>query len=104
MGIASQQIIGTALYFIFSAFFFAAAGLQDPFLASLIIFILLNVFTAVSFWTTEKVGRRRLMLVGCTLMGIIDIALGITGSVTPSVAAQKAALAMTCLWVVIYAL
>ena len=66
--------------------------------------ILLNVFIIVSFYTTEKVGRRPLMLYGCGTMAVLNVCLGITGSVGASSAAQKAALAMTCLWVITYAL
>lgn len=44
------------------------------------------------------------MIYGCGLMALFNICLGITGSVTPSVTAQKAALAMTCLWVITYAM
>ena len=44
------------------------------------------------------------MLYGCGTMAVLNVCLGITGSVGASSAAQKAALAMTCLWVITYAL
>lgn len=37
---------------------FQQSGLQDPFLATLIIFVILNVFIYVSFFVIEFVGRR----------------------------------------------
>jgi hypothetical protein len=96
------------------------AGLPNPFLSTLIIFILLNFFILVSFFTTERVGRRPMFIYGgicacfrlrlarlsaATVMGLFNIGLGIAGVVNPtSTASQNAALAMICLWVITYAL
>jgi SP family general alpha glucoside:H+ symporter-like MFS transporter len=97
------QLVGGAVVFTYTSFFFQQAGLENPFLASLIVFILLEAFIAVSFFTTDLVGRRPLLLGAIVVIVISLLSIGIAGTVTQNGASENALIALACIWVVAYA-
>ncbi|KAL1858280.1 hypothetical protein VTK73DRAFT_7864 [Phialemonium thermophilum] len=103
LGICDQPLSGTPIIFTYSTYFFAVSGLQDPFLTTVIVYIILLVFIAVAMALTEAVGRRPLFLGGGVAMLVFNVALAVTGSFSTP-AAGHAALAFLLLWVVAYSL
>ncbi|KAE8538162.1 hypothetical protein D1P53_005500 [Cryptococcus gattii VGV] len=91
-GTCSQPLAGAPLLFSYSTYYFSIVGLQDPFLVTVIIDIVLLVVIGISMYACERVGRRPMML---------STGLGITGSFDTA-GSGKAALAMLLLWVVAY--
>jgi SP family general alpha glucoside:H+ symporter-like MFS transporter len=71
LAIAAQPLFGAAITFGFNAYYFAAAGIRDPFLSTLIIFLVLNFIVVVSFYTTERVGRRPMYIFGAAAMTVL---------------------------------
>ncbi|GFZ43381.1 hypothetical protein JCM24511_01101 [Saitozyma sp. JCM 24511] len=102
--IVLQQLCGVPIFFSYLTYFFQMAGLKDPFVASVIMYVLLLAGIIISFWTTERVGRRPLLLYGCVIMFIANIGLGLSGSFTITSSALNASLAMSCIWVFTYAM
>ncbi|KAL6890046.1 general substrate transporter [Trichoderma evansii] len=101
MGICSQWTAGGPIVFGYSTYFFKAAGLKDPFIVTIITFVLLIVAIFSSLVACEYIGRRPLLVGGCFLMLIFNVALGTTGFFK-SDSADKAALAFLLLWVISY--
>ncbi|GFZ51067.1 hypothetical protein JCM24511_08825 [Saitozyma sp. JCM 24511] len=97
------QLVGGSLIFTYLTYFFQLAGLENPFLASLIVFILLLAFIAVSFYTTDLVGRRPLLLGAIVVVVICLLGVGIAGSVPETPSSKNALIALACIWVVAYA-
>ncbi|KAJ1324624.1 MFS transporter SP family general alpha glucoside:H+ symporter [Microdochium nivale] len=101
LGICSQWAAGAPIVFSYSTYFFAVAGLQDPFLVTIVTFVLLLVSIFGALIACEHVGRRPLLIGGCALMLVFNVCLATTGffSGAPS---EKAALGFLLLWVICY--
>ena len=56
------------MIFIYTAYFFQQAGVEQPFIATIAVNTVLIVFVAISFYTTDKVGRRPLLVYGGAFM------------------------------------
>lgn len=82
-------------------YFFKVAGIADPFLVTIITFVLLIVSIFSSLIACEYIGRRPLLVGGCFLMCVFNIALASTGFFT-SPGSKKAALGFLLLWVICY--
>lgn len=80
------------------------AGLDNPFLASTIIQVILIVGIIASFYVVERVGRRTLVLWGGAAMGCIDLAIGGIGFKTPDSATGAGLITVCSFWVLIYSL
>ncbi|KAM0542659.1 hypothetical protein ACHAPJ_012691 [Fusarium lateritium] len=101
MGICSQWTAGAPIVFSYSTYFFKVAGIKDPFLVTIITFVLLIVSIFSSLVACEYIGRRPLLVGGCFLMLIFNVCLGTTGFFKTD-SADKAALAFLLLWVICY--
>ncbi|KAL3965649.1 hypothetical protein ACCO45_002653 [Purpureocillium lilacinum] len=101
MGICSQWTAGAPIVFAYSTYFFKVAGIKDPFLVTIITFVLLIVSIFLSLVACEYIGRRPLLIGGCFLMMLFNIALGTTGFFK-TVSSEKAALGFLLLWVICY--
>ena len=80
------------------------AGLDNPFLASTIIQVILIVGIITSFYVVERVGRRTLVLWGGAAMGCIDVAIGGIGFKTPDSATGAGLITVCSFWVLVYSL
>ncbi|VUC36545.1 unnamed protein product [Clonostachys rosea] len=101
MGICSQWTAGAPIVFAYSTYFFKVAGIQNPFIVTIITYVLLIVSISISLVSCEYIGRRPLLVGGCFLMCIFNVGLATTGFFkTP--AAEKGALAFLLLWVICY--
>lgn len=65
--------------------------------------ILLLVFIGVSFYTTDLVGRRPLLLGACITIVLSLLGIGIAGSVKQTKSTSNALIVLACIWVVAYA-
>ncbi|KAK8147894.1 hypothetical protein G3M48_000772 [Beauveria asiatica] len=97
----SQQLVGLAIIGTYSTYFFSLAGLQDPFLGTVILSCC-NLL-AVILWSlsTDKLGRRRIINTCETFICVILFTVGglyWTGATTGNAAAGTALLVICCLW------
>ena len=103
VGICSQWSAGAPIVFAYSTYFFAVAGLDNPFLVTIITFVLLLVSIFCALLACEHIGRRPLLIGGCLLMLIFNTALATTGFFEGK-SSDRAALAFLLLWVICYGL
>ncbi|WRT69060.1 uncharacterized protein IL334_006043 [Kwoniella shivajii] len=103
VGICSQWAAGAPIVFSYSTYFFTVAGLDNPFLVSILTFLLGMIAQSSALWLCEIYGRRPLLVGGCFLMCIFNIAIAST-SFSSSAASGKAGLACLLLWVICYGL
>lgn len=102
VGICSQWAAGAPIVFGYSTYFFKVANLgTDPFLITIITFILLIVAISASLVACEYIGRRPLLIGGCFMMLLFNIGLASTGFASGE-GAGKAAVACLLLWVICY--
>ncbi|RSH84102.1 hypothetical protein EHS25_005347 [Saitozyma podzolica] len=94
-----QQWIGVPVIFGYTSYFFQLAGLKEVFMGTVAVNLILVVFVAISFFTVEKVGRRRLLLIGGVLMIACLMIVGGMGTIKT----QTSATGGLCL-VAVYAL
>ena len=58
----NQLWAGSPVVFSYTSYFFQQAGLAKPFLATVAVNSVLVAFVALSFYTTERIGRRPLLI------------------------------------------
>ncbi|KAF4839765.1 Major facilitator-type transporter ecdD [Colletotrichum siamense] len=80
---------GITFWFGYGTTFFAAAGVDDSYLISLILAITNCVFTAPSMYLIERLGRRRSLIGGGVLMGLAQLLTAIIHSAAPDSKADK---------------
>ncbi|ORY27930.1 and other transporter-domain-containing protein [Naematelia encephala] len=101
VGICSQWSAGAPIVFGYSTYFFTVAGLANPFVVSILTFVMLIVAISFSLFACEYIGRRPLLIGGCALMCLFNIGLATTGFWS-STRAGKAALGCLLCWVLCY--
>ncbi|KAJ3039483.1 hypothetical protein HDV00_012163 [Rhizophlyctis rosea] len=77
-----QQLTGVNFIFYYGTKFFSQAGLQG-FQTQTITGVVNMLSTLPGMWMVDKWGRRRLMLIGCWIMFIGMVVIGIMGEVSP---------------------
>ncbi|KXH33589.1 monosaccharide transporter [Colletotrichum simmondsii] len=80
---------GITFWFGYGTTFFAAAGVDDSYLISLVLAITNCVFTAPSMYLIERLGRRRSLIAGGILMGLAQLLTGVIHSASPDSKADK---------------
>ncbi|KAF4923577.1 High-affinity glucose transporter RGT2 [Colletotrichum viniferum] len=80
---------GITFWFGYGTTFFAAAGVDNSYLISLILAITNCVFTAPSMYLIERLGRRRFLIGGGVLMGLAQLLTAIIHSAAPDSKADK---------------
>ena len=102
LAIGTQIIAGTPVIFTYTTYFVQTAGIGEPFLASLIVTIILLIGLIVSFFAVETLGRRTLMVGGGISCTICNFVVGITGCFPKTDTINHTALAFVFLWVFSY--
>ena len=75
-----QQLTGINFIFYFGTIFFTSLGtIKNPFLITLITTLVNVCSTPISFYTVERFGRRKLLIVGASGMVIMQFIVGIIG-------------------------
>lgn len=103
IAVSTQMVSGSVVVFNYSAYFVQQAGIGEPFLASMIVTIVLLVGLISSFWAVELLGRRTLMIGGGICCTVCNLIIGITGCLKKTSMTNHAALAFVFLWVFSYA-
>ncbi|WVQ67599.1 uncharacterized protein L199_005802 [Kwoniella botswanensis] len=103
VGICSQWAAGAPIVFSYSTYFFTVAGLDNPFLVSILTFLLGMIAQGSALFLCEWVGRRPLLVGGCFLMCLFNVAIAST-SFSDSTASGKAGLGCLLIWVICYGL
>ncbi|KAJ7085466.1 general substrate transporter [Mycena belliarum] len=108
----AQQFTGINFIFYFGASFFQTLGtIDNPFLISLITTLVNVLSTPFSFYTIERFGRRRILLIGGTCMVLFQFIVAIIGTAAPNAtvpggnpSAVKAEIAFICLNIAAFAM
>ncbi|KAK1671458.1 general substrate transporter [Colletotrichum godetiae] len=80
---------GITFWFGYGTTFFAAAGVDDSYLISLVLAITNCVFTAPSMYLIERLGRSKSLIAGGVLMGLAQLLTGVIHSAAPDSKADK---------------
>ncbi|KAI5241792.1 hypothetical protein E4T42_07882 [Aureobasidium subglaciale] len=80
---------GVTFWFSYGTTFFAAAGVRNSYLVSLILALVNAIFTAPSVYFIEKVGRRPCLLVDGVIMGVAQLATAMLHTVSPGSSASR---------------
>ena len=99
---ALQQLSGVNFIFYYGTAYFQRAGFENPFVIQVITNSVNVASTLPGLYLVEKMGRRNLLLMGAIGMCISQFIVAITGTVagTTDVAAQRAAIAFVCIYIV----
>lgn len=97
------KLSGSTVIFGYTSYFFSLAGLANPFLASMILYIVQLLSFVVSFYTLDKIGRRPLLLGAMVVISIANFAVGICGFYLDSQATKNGVIVLACIWITAYA-
>ncbi|CAG9984749.1 unnamed protein product [Clonostachys byssicola] len=93
---------GAPVLFVYTSYFFQQAGVAQPFIATVAVNTVLITFVAISFYTTDRVGRRPLLVyVGAFMVPLLFIIGGIL-KMPLTTANSTAMIAVSCIWVAAY--
>ncbi len=85
-------------------YFFGLIGLSNAFTANLIVYCVLLGGVTSSFYLIDKVGRRPLLLGGCSVMAVTVFAVGGIGFTNLQESAGNAMVALFAIWVAAYSI
>lgn len=92
------QLLGLGLFLSYGSIFYAAAGVEDPFLVVIInnCVTLGSILPIILF--ADKIGRRMVCLVGMDLMWIACLLVGVLGLLKKSSVVNSLLVFFSCLW------
>ncbi|OAA66499.1 Sugar/inositol transporter [Niveomyces insectorum RCEF 264] len=93
---------GAPVIFIYTAYFFQQAGIAEPFIATVAVNSVLVAFVAISFYTTDRIGRRPLLVYCGAFMVPLLFIIGAILKQPQTTANGSAMIAMACIWVAAY--
>jgi MFS family permease len=96
--ILTQQFIGLTLFATFAAYFFQQAGLQNPFMITVITSSINIATVMIVVLIADSVGRRILACGGTTVCWLACIAIGVIGVVPQSSASNYVFVLFACVW------
>ncbi|KAJ7661540.1 monosaccharide importer [Mycena polygramma] len=106
-----QQLTGINFIFYYGTTFFASAGIGKPFITTIITDVVNTVMTVVGVTLIDRVGRRRLLLIGAVGMMVCEYIVAIVGVTagqsaadgTVNLAAQRVLIAFVCFYIAFFA-
>ena len=106
-----QQLTGINFIFYYGTTFFMAAGIKKPFIITIIADVVNTVMTIVGIQLIDRVGRRRLLLIGAIGMCLSEFIVAIVGVTvghpaadqSVNVVAQRVLIAFTCFYIAFFA-
>ncbi|KAG2034682.1 monosaccharide importer [Suillus americanus] len=115
-----QQLTGINFIFYYGTTFFQQAGISNPFIITIIADVVNTVMTIVGVQLIDRVGRRRLLLIGAIGMCVCEFIVAIVGvtagktttavvngvasSVAVNLTAQRVLIAFVCFYIAFYAI
>ncbi|KAJ6615536.1 monosaccharide importer [Mycena sp. CBHHK59/15] len=107
-----QQLTGINFIFYYGTTFFASAGIKKPFIITVIADVVNTCMTIVGIQLIDRVGRRRLLLIGAAgmmfceyIVAIVGVTVGQvddTGS-AKNIVAQRVLIAFVCFYIAFFA-
>ncbi|CCX04720.1 Similar to Probable glucose transporter rco-3; acc. no. Q92253 [Pyronema omphalodes CBS 100304] len=95
-----QQLTGVNFIFYYGTTFFQTSGIKNAFLISLITNLVNVITTPIAFWGVEKMGRRKLLLIGAIVMLVCEFIVGAVGTALPgSQAASTCLVVFVCFYI-----
>lgn len=94
----SQQFIGLTLFTNFGTYFFQQAGLDDPFLVTVITSSINIAATIIIIFSVDRIGRRLIACCATTLAWASCVVIGILGVVPSVKATNYVFILFACLW------
>ncbi|KAG5360918.1 High-affinity glucose transporter RGT2 [Yarrowia sp. B02] len=94
-----QQLTGINFIFYYGTNFFKNAGIKDPFVVSMITSAVNVAFTIPGILFVDKVGRRKLLLVGAVVMCVSEMIVAAVGTALDSQVSSKVLIAFTCTFI-----
>jgi len=108
-----QQLTGINFIFYYGTTFFQSAGIKNAFIVTIITDVVNTCMTIVGINLIDRVGRRRLLLIGAAGMMICEYIVAIVGvtvgtvdaaGAASNVAAQKVLIAFVCIYIAFFAI
>lgn len=96
---ALQQLTGINFIFYYGTNFFKTAGIKDPFVVSMITSAVNVAFTLPGILFVDKVGRRKLLLIGAVVMCVSELIVAAVGAALDSQVSSKVLIAFTCTFI-----
>jgi len=92
------QLLGLGLFLSYGSIFYAAAGVEDPFLVVIInnCVTLGSILPIILF--ADKIGRRMVCIVGMDLMWIACLLVGVLGIIPKNSAVNSLLVFFSCMW------
>jgi len=108
-----QQLTGINFIFYYGTTFFKQAGISNPFIITIIADVVNTVMTIVGVQLIDRVGRRRLLLIGAAgmcvsefIVAIVGVTAGHPGGIggtAVNLPAQRVLIAFTCFYIAFFA-
>lgn len=106
-----QQLTGINFIFYYGTTFFMSAGISNPFVITIIADVVNTVMTIVGIQLIDRVGRRRLLLIGAVGMCVSEFIVAIVGvtvghpaaNQSVNLPAQRVLIAFTCIYIAFFA-
>ncbi|KAJ7717619.1 monosaccharide importer [Mycena maculata] len=107
-----QQLTGINFIFYYGTTFFASAGINNPFIITIITDVVNTAMTIVGVQLIDRVGRRRLLLIGAAgmlvceyIVAIVGVTVGeATSTGAVNLAAQRVLIAFVCFYIAFFAI
>lgn len=100
---AMQQCSGINFIFYYGVNFFSKTGVHKSYTISLVTYAVNVVATVPGIMFVETIGRRKVLIIGGTIMGIANLIIAIVGTTTNSVIANKVMISFVCLFIASFA-
>ncbi|KAF9476794.1 monosaccharide importer [Pholiota conissans] len=109
---AWQQLTGINFIFYYGTTFFKSAGMKNPFVITIICDVVNTAVTICSLPFIDKIGRRRLLMIGAAGMCICEFIVAIVGvtagDIQPdgsvNLVAQRVLIAFVCIYIAFFAM
>jgi SP family sugar:H+ symporter-like MFS transporter len=98
-----QQLTGINFIFYYGTYFFKRAGIDNPFVVTLITNIVNIIATIPGLWLVEKAGRRNLLLGGAIGMAIADFIVAIVGIAADGKVVNLVLIIFVCVFICFFA-
>lgn len=96
---ALQQLTGINFIFYYGTNFFKNAGIQNPFITTMITSVVNVVMTIPGIIFVDRVGRRKLLLIGAIVMCSSEFIVAAVGTALKNQVSSKVLIAFTCTFI-----